>query len=251
MTAFPLPELNSTCSHFNCRIVLLGRCYVAHRRSFRTAAVMGRRGAWVVYSTWISVKSASEYFRQTDEDGIECNSANLIINHGWHGLLVDGNEDLIEAGIKFYQKHPSTRTYPPVSVHSWITRGNVNDLLVKNGFQGEIDLLSIDMDGVDYWIWEAINCVDHRVVVVEYQDIIGAERACTVPYSDSFNAHGHPTTQGMPNFAAASLPAFVKLARSRGYRSVGCNRYGFNAFFVKNGRREKVPVVKDFPWVDV
>jgi len=96
----------------------------------------------------------------------------------------------------------------------------------------------------------------------------------TVPYRDDFNAYGYPTTNGMPNFCGASLLAFVKLARVRGYRLVGCNRYGYNAFFVRNplgtreipevsvaecfkhpkviwGMRERFPTVRDLPWVEV
>lgn len=105
-------------------------------------------------------------------NGMECNTANLIINHGWHGLLVDGNEALVKCGIEFYKSNPHTYVYPPF-VHSWITRDNVNEVIARNGFEGEIGLLSIDMDGVDYWIWDAIHCIEPRVVVVEYQGILG------------------------------------------------------------------------------
>jgi hypothetical protein len=151
-------------------------------------------------------------------DGIECNTANLIINHGWHGLLVDGQEALVRKGREFYNRNPHTCIYPPKFVNSWITRGSINQLLVSNGFEGELDLLVIDMDGVDYWIWDAISCISPRVVVVEYQDIIGPDRALTVPYHDRFNAYTYPTTLGLPNFCGASLPAFVKLAKTKGYR---------------------------------
>jgi hypothetical protein len=207
-------------------------------------------------------------------DGIECNTANLIINHGWHGLLVDGKETAVKSGLEFYKRNPHTYVYPPKFAHAWITRDSVNEVINKNGFEGEIDLLSIDMDGVDYWIWDAINCIQPRVVIVEYQDIIGPDKALTVPYSETFNAYDHPTTFGMPNFCGASLPAFVKLAKTKGYRLVGCNRYGYNAFFIKKslgekeipeidmrrcfrhpkalwGMKERFPTVKDFPWVEV
>lgn len=207
-------------------------------------------------------------------NGIECNTANLIITHGWHGLLVDGNPSLVEEGREFYRNHPCTRIYPPPFVNEWISRDNVNHVVEQQGFSGEIDLLSIDMDGVDYWIWEALTAVRPRVVVVEYQDILGPKRSLTVPYADDFRASDHPTTRGMPNFCGASLPAFAKLAARRGYRLVGCNRYGFNAFFVRNplgekelpeieisqcfhhpkvrwGMEERFATVKDFPWVDV
>jgi hypothetical protein len=207
-------------------------------------------------------------------NGIECNTANLIINHGWHGLLVDGNEALVKEGLEFYKRNPHTYVYPPTFVHSWITRDNVNKVINKNEFEGEIDLLSLDLDGVDYWIWSAINSIEPRVAVVEYQDIIGPDKALTVPYNDSFNAYEYPTSLGMPNFCGASLPAFVKLAETKGYRLAGCNRYGYNAFFIKNplgekeipginirdcfkhpkvlwGMKERFPTVKDFPWVEV
>jgi hypothetical protein len=207
-------------------------------------------------------------------NGIECNTANLIINHGWYGLLFDGDEALVKEGLDFYIKNPHTNIYPPRFVNSWIKRGNINELLSNNGFEGEIDLLSIDLDGIDYWIWEAINVISPRVVVVEYQDIIGPDKALTVPYKDDFDAYKYPTTLGMPNFCGASLPAFSKLAKAKGYRLAGCNRYGYNAFFIRNpigekeipeisigecfkhpkviwGMKERFPTVKDLPWVEV
>ncbi len=207
-------------------------------------------------------------------DGIECNSANLLLNHGWHGLLVDGDRALVERGQNFYRHSPQTYVYPPRFVCSWVTRQGVNELVTANGFAGEIDLLSLDLDGIDYWIWEALEAARPRVVVVEYQDILGPDRNWTVPYSDSFSAARYPMTDGMPNFAGASLGAFVKLGRRKGYRLVGTNRYGYNAFFVRNGlgdhllpeidvktcfthpkvvwgMRERFPTVKDLPWVEV
>ena len=164
--------------------------------------------------------------------GIECNTSNLFIHHGWSGLLIDGDRQMVRDGQDFYRRNRHTCVYPPTFVHSWITRDNVNQVLVDSGFAGEIDLLSLDMDGVDYWIWDAMTEIRPRVVVLEYQDILGPDRAVTVPYADDFNAWVHPTTRDMPNFCGASLSAFVKLGRRKGYRLVGCNRYGYNAFFV-------------------
>jgi hypothetical protein len=205
---------------------------------------------------------------------MECNTANLIINHGWNGLLFDGDPESVRKGNAFYQSNKATFIDPPIFVCSWIKRDTVNDLVEKNGFKGEIDLLSLDLDGVDYWIWKALEIITPRVVVLEYQDIIGPEKSLTVPYADDFNAYAHPTTRDMPNFCGASLPAFVKLARQKGYRLVGCNRSGFNAFFIRNGiadhqipeipiadcfQHDKVlwgmkhrwPTVQSHPWVEV
>jgi hypothetical protein len=206
--------------------------------------------------------------------GVECNTANLIINHGWYGLLIDGDKTNIKKGRKYYKTNPHTSLFPPVLEHAWITRENVNQVLESQDFKGEIDLLSIDVDGIDYWIWEAIDIVTPRVVAIEYQDIIGPEKALTIPYIENFNATKYPMTNGMPNYCGASLPAMVKLAKKKGYRLVGCNRYGYNAFFIKNslaqneipeisisdcfthpkvtwGMQERFPTVKDLPWVEV
>jgi hypothetical protein len=85
-------------------------------------------------------------------DGIECNSANLIINHGWHGLLFDGDEQNISRGKDFYAKCQDTFAAPPTQVASWVTAENVNSLIADNGFAGDVDLLSLDIDGMDYGV---------------------------------------------------------------------------------------------------
>lgn len=207
-------------------------------------------------------------------DGIECNTSNLIVNHGWHGLLFDGNADLVANGKEFYRLNKSTKHWPPQFVHAWITRDNVNELIAGQGFAGDIDLLSIDMDGVDYWIWEAMSSLNPRVVVAEYQDIIAHDRALTVPYADTFTASDYPMTRGLPNFCGASLLALSRLGSSKGYRLVGVSRSGIDAIFVRNdlgaeffpevtvsacldhpksawGRESRFPTVADLPWVEV
>lgn len=169
------------------------------------------------------------------QDGTECNSANLIINHGWRGLLFDGSEQNIAAGRDFYARHKDTWVSPPTLVQAWITRDNVNQLISEHGFAGEIDLLSVDIDGNDYWIWKAIECIQPRVVVVEHNSLGGAVASVTIPYREDFVAD---LTTGPPYYLGATLPAFVKLGREKGYRLVGGERLGFNAFFVRKGVAE-------------
>src|SRR4030095_9096566 len=84
--------------------------------------------------------------------------------------------------------HPDTLIYPPKFVHAWITAENADALVTGNGRSGEVDLLSLDMDGVDYWIWDAISSTLPRVVIAEVQVMWGAERAVTVPYRSDFRA---------------------------------------------------------------
>lgn len=203
--------------------------------------------------------------------GIECNTANLIVHHGFHGLLVDGQASNVARGRAFYARGPETRLHPPIFIQSWVTRENVNDIIKNNGFRGEIDLLSLDLDGVDFWIWDAIDCIQPRVVVAEVQNIWPADVAVTVPYNPQFQAEYTP--DGV-DYGGASLLAFVRLARQKGYRLVGCQRYGYNAFFVREpigesllpevssadclkhpycqeARRRRLPKVSDREWVTV
>jgi hypothetical protein len=169
-------------------------------------------------------------------DGVECNSANLIVNHGWTGLLIDGGEEILTRGKRFYEEGAQTRYWPPVLKRAWVTRDTINALVTDAGFAGDIDLLSIDIDGVDYWVWEALDCVRSRVVVIEFQSGLGPDVSLTVPYSDSFQ-----WVKGT-QYAGASLAAMIKLGKRKGYRFVGTNLYGFNAFFVRDDlAREALP----------
>ena len=120
------------------------------------------------------------------------------------------------------------------------TRATVNDLLTTNGFTGEIDLLSLDLDGVDYWIWDAIDVVSPRIVICEYNSVFGSKHCVSVPYSADFvreNVHCSNLYFG------ASLGALTMLAERHGYFFVGCNSAGNNAFFVRNDVIGNLPVV--------
>jgi hypothetical protein len=162
-------------------------------------------------------------------NGIECNAANLIINHGWSGLLVDGDARNIAEAQQFYARCRDTFAQQPNLVCSWVTAENVNALVSHPDFVGEIDLLSLDLDGMDYWVWKALTCVRPRVVMLEFNSRWGPERAVTLPYQADFRMdwHRHPWCSG------ASLSAFVNLGRQGGYRLVGTNRLLLNAVFLR------------------
>ena len=169
-------------------------------------------------------------------DGIECNAANLIVNRGWRGLLFDGDDHNIAAGREFYRSGSNTFWYPPKLVPAWITRDNVSDLVAEHGFAGEIDLLSLDLDGIDYWIWKALECIQPRVVVAEYNWTWGPDESKTVPYDPSFALPPQEGRSYADNLHfGSSLKALVGLGREKGYRLVGCQHWGFNAFFVMDG----------------
>ena len=116
------------------------------------------------------------------------------------------------------------------AVNAFITVENVNEVLTKQGFEGEIDALSIDVDGNDYWLMKAIDVVNPRLIVAEYNDRLGPSASVTIQYDPSFDfsKSGHEFYQG------ASLTALNKLADQRGYRLIGCERSGTNAFFLRS-----------------
>ena len=204
-------------------------------------------------------------------DSISSNLANLIINHKWIALLIEGDKKMVNKAKKFYNQHPDTKYWPPVILNEWITTKNVNNILDKSNFTGEIDLLSLDIDGIDYWLWKSITVINPRVVVVEFNHLWGAEKAVTVPYDDDFKTQ---ITKYGSDYAGASLSAFIKLGKKKGYRLIGTNLIATNAFFIRNdithdwlpeidpsscfnhpraqfGIKNRLPGVIDKKWVEV
>ena len=158
------------------------------------------------------------------DDGVNSNSANLYFNFDWTGLFVDGNPRSIRRGRRFFARHPHPWYYAPRFVCVRVTRANINPLLEDSGSTGEIDLLSIDIDGNDYWIWDALTVITPRVVVIETHNEFGLENI-VVPYDPDYSPPGkHPLYHG------ASPRAMVALGRRKGYRLVGANTLGFNFF---------------------
>ena len=167
------------------------------------------------------------------DDGINSNCANLVFNFGFHGLFIDGNEKAIKRGRKFYSKYPHPWMYAPKFTCAKVTTENINQLVADAELSGTVDLLSIDIDGNDYWIWKALDQVQPNVVIIETHIEFGMHNI-VVPYDPEYSFPGkHPVYHG------ASPKAMVKLAKEKGYRLVGANQLGFNFIFVKNGLGEE------------
>ena len=166
-------------------------------------------------------------------NGTECNSSNLIIYHGWKGMLIDGNEKNVKQGQLFFANNPNVVINEPRFVHSLVTKDNVNGLISSNGFIGDVDLLSIDIDGNDYYILEAISCISPRVIICEINNAIPLDLPLTIPYKeDFFNTWDKEYPEN--SFISMSLCAANKLMKSKGYRLVAANRMGFNVIFMRN-----------------
>ncbi len=173
-------------------------------------------------------------------DGVfASNTANLALNLGFDGLFIEADESRVRRGRRFYSRHPDTMVHPPVFAQAFVTRENVNDLITEAGFTGEVDLLSIDIDGNDYWVWEALEAVKPRLVIAEAHPELGREE-WVMPYDPQFDAHSAPAGTWM----GASPAAMLRLAERLGYRPVAANVYGFNIFFARRDVAEQLPTIE-------
>jgi hypothetical protein len=160
------------------------------------------------------------------ENYLESNTRFLMINNNWSGLVIDGSKD----NIKFIKSDDVYWKYDLTAVHSFIKRDNINKIIKSFTSIEDVGLLSIDIDGNDYWIWEEINVISPRIVICEYNSSFGPEKTVSVPYDPNFrrsDAHYSDLYFG------ASLNAFCYLADKKGYDFVGTAEAGVNAFFVR------------------
>jgi len=149
------------------------------------------------------------------------------MNNNWHGYILDGSKRNIRRVLNsnYYWK------YDLRAMSAFITADNIDQLLQESGFAQDVGLMSIDVDGVDYWILSAIEYVQPRILILEYNALFGSDRAITVPYRNDFDrSKAHFSNL----YFGASLPALVHLAEQKGFSFVGTNSAGVNAFFVRN-----------------
>jgi hypothetical protein len=143
------------------------------------------------------------------ESGIQCNSR-FLIEKGWIGLMMDGVDNI-----------------NPLIKKEFVTAENINKLFRKYNVPKNFDLLSIDIDYNDYWVWKAIEGYSPRVVVIEYNSTIPPDESLVVEYKPDALWDG-------TNYFGASLLALYRLGKSKGYTLVGCDNHGVNSFFIKD-----------------
>jgi hypothetical protein len=159
----------------------------------------------------------------------ESNTRFLLVNNNWRGLVFDGSKEYIDhiQRQNYYWRNDIT------AVQAWIKKDNINQLLLNSGFQGEIGILSIDIDGNDYWVWDSITAVDPVIVIVEYNSLFGSDLPLSTPYKDNFQREIEHYSY---LYWGGSISAFNHLAALKGYSLVCSNLAGNNLFFVKNER---------------
>lgn len=164
------------------------------------------------------------------EEGLECNSAILGFVLGWDGLMVDGEAGKAEAAKRLVGRMLIGRLNRIEVRNAFVTAETVNDIVGN----GPLSVLSIDVDGMDYWIWNALRDAEPDVVIIEYNASLGPEEAVTVPYEAQFSCErAHPSCY----YHGASLAALEKLGFAKGYSLVAVDSAGVNAFFVRDAVR--------------
>lgn len=158
------------------------------------------------------------------ESGIENNSRYLLEN-GWSGLWIEGNES--GAQLLAHLHRDKIESGHLKAINCYVTRENINDLISGAGISGEIDLLSIDIDSIDYHVWDAISVINPRLIVAEH-NYDPPPVHYVMPYDAGFRWNGEGSGFG------ASLVANVQLATSKGYSLVATGLYSPNGFYVRN-----------------
>ncbi len=161
------------------------------------------------------------------EDFFESNCRFLMINDFWSGFVIDGSQgniDKIKASYYIF-KHPLQTKC------SFITKDNICSLLEESGFPKDLGILSVDIDGIDYFVFESLEAWKPAIYIFEYNSLFGKDLPLSVPYDAGFQR----TQKHYSNiYWGASLAAFDQLAVKRGYSIVGVNKAGSNAFYVRN-----------------
>jgi hypothetical protein len=181
-----------------------------------------------------SIRPIETFVELGTGDYTESNTRFLLVNRQWRGFICDGNTRLMNR----VRQDAISWQFGLTASDRFITKGNVNALVEEHGFTGEIGLLSIDLDGNDWYIWDALTVVNPAIVIMEYNAVFGEVTPVSVPYDDGFQRFAKEPT-GL--YWGTSLPALQLLADRKGYAFVGCNSAGNNAYFVRNDLVDRLP----------
>jgi hypothetical protein len=174
----------------------------------------------------------------------ESNTRFLVSNNNWRGLILDGGA----AHIEFVRTNEIGWRHSIDARSIFVTRDNINGAIANAGFRGDIGLLSVDIDGNDYWVLEAIDVVSPRILIVEYNSTFGPTAAVSIPYDPAFDrTTAHPSNL----YWGASLQAVALAAARKDHVFIGSNSAGNNAFFVRRDViGDLLPADPATGWVD-
>lgn len=201
-----------------------------HEAEFKVFSQFGEDGILQYLIRETGIRRDEQIFVEFGvQNYVESNTRFLLFNNNWRGLILDGSEQYMSfvRGQDLYWRHDLT------AVTAWITRDNINDLIKNAGFYGDVGILSVDIDGNDYWVWERISVINPVIVVVEWNSVFGPDHAISIPYSEDFD---RGTAHYSNLYWGASIQAFNHLAERKGYALMGSNTAANNLFFVRRDR---------------
>jgi hypothetical protein len=211
---------------------------IQHQSSESFTALSPDNYEFKVYSQWgedgiidhlvrsipINNKSFVEFGVETY---VEANTLFLLKQRNWRGLVIDGSQ----ANIQAIKRSSTYWKYDLQAICAFIDKDNINHLIQSYGLYGDIGILSVDVDGNDYWIWQAIDCISPRIVIAEYNSVFGPVSPLSVPYDPCFvRTLKHQSKL----YYGASISALSYLAKEKGYCLVAGNSAGNNVFFVRS-----------------
>ena len=199
---------------------------------FRVFSQWGEDGIidWVIKKFPNIPKSFLEIGTQ---DYKESNTRFLLINKNWDGFLIEGNDKEVKKikSQRIYWKHQLKVK------NEFITKENINNVIKKLNVPKKLGLLSLDIDGVDYWILKKLSILEPSIVICEYNSLYGLNKSITVPYKKDFDR----SKEHYSNlYYGASIKAFIDLMKTKKYFLLGTNTAGNNAFFMRNNFLKEV-----------
>ena len=166
-------------------------------------------------------------------DYTECNTRLLLDGYGWGGHIFDGDSksiDKIKKSKDLWKKNIGIN-------RSFINNKNINELLKERIKEKEIGVLSLDIDGNDFWVWKAIESIKPKIFICEYNSLFGDILPLSIPYNKNFiRSNAHYSNQ----YFGASINAMIKLSESKGYTFIGTPSTGVNAFFIEKKYANKI-----------
>lgn len=157
----------------------------------------------------------------------EANTRFLLENNCWQGTIIDSSSE----NVSYIKKQNYYWRYNLKVKDAFVTKENINEIIKTDYQYQNVGLLSIDIDGNDYWIWDSINNIKPDILVIEYNSLFGPDESLSLKYDKNFI---RPQMGIFRCLYGASLQALTKLSIKKGYSLVAVNSNGNNAFFVKN-----------------
>ncbi len=167
------------------------------------------------------------------QDYWESNTRFLLKSKNWKGYLIEGNKVDIEKIKKqrIYWQHNLK------AINVYVDKENINLILEQNLEEKEIGILSIDIDGIDYWILKEMNVLNPTIIICEFNSIFGDQHQISVPYDKSFD---RKKIHYSKVFFGASINAYKELLKKKGYTFLGTSSSGVNAFFIRNNYKDHI-----------